>query len=165
MYNCIIYTIFLGKTSLITRFMYDSFDNTYQVNKIFWNYQLKHLMWCGDVVTDTRYGRPSESGSDLVCGTSTGSKTAKNRRKFTKKVLKKKLKMLKNSFNFKIYLWVIFVKKISMFTLQFFLQADFLLPGSGSEIGFGSAWRLMRIQEFWSTLQRMRIHIPAHLDV
>ena len=36
----------VGKTSLITRFMYDSFDNTYQVNK---SYQVisKFTYWHG----------------------------------------------------------------------------------------------------------------------
>lgn len=29
---CDIFVFAVGKTSLITRFMYDSFDNTYQVN-------------------------------------------------------------------------------------------------------------------------------------
>jgi hypothetical protein len=34
--TCAVCLKLVGKTSLITRFMYDSFDNTYQV--LFWNY-------------------------------------------------------------------------------------------------------------------------------
>ena len=32
MYVCVSFVFSVGKTSLITRFMYDSFDNTYQVS-------------------------------------------------------------------------------------------------------------------------------------
>ena len=36
----------VGKTSIITRFMYDKFDNTYQVNRSvqFWSYAIIMMM-------------------------------------------------------------------------------------------------------------------------
>ena len=41
---CIVYFA-VGKTSLITRFMYDSFDNTYQVSYIRMSVQCLHVYY------------------------------------------------------------------------------------------------------------------------